>query len=90
MRQNQSIILSGEFASGEVIKVITADLVTENTNLFSSHDEADTRMILHAIDLCSTFERIVVRSDDTDVLVLLLHYVGRGMLGNSVFMHAGH
>ena len=47
-------------------------------------------IILHSIHLCQVFERIVVRSDDTDVLVLLLYYSSRGMLDTTVYMHAGH
>lgn len=34
---NQSIILVGGFVSGEIVKVITADLETENPTLFCFH-----------------------------------------------------
>ena len=38
----------------------------------SSHEEADTRMFLHAADaIQSSFTKIIVRSVDTDVLVLV-------------------
>ena len=40
------------------------------------HEEADTLMILHAIDVaaCNPFRRLIVSSPDTDVLLLLIHY----------------
>ena len=40
--------------------------------LKSSHEEADTRMVLHAIH--STCDKIVVYARDTDVFLLLLHH----------------
>lgn len=38
--------------------------------LRSDHEEADTRMILHASHVSSTNKRIVIQSPDTDVAVL--------------------
>jgi len=34
--------------------------------------------------------RVIIRCDDTDVLVLLLHYYSKGHLNGEVYMHAGH
>jgi len=46
--------------------------------LRSTHDEADTRIILHARTLTiQGFRRIVVHSRDTDVLVLLAHFANQ-------------
>ena len=45
--------------------------------LFSSHEEADTRLILHCLYASKSVSlntSIVVRSPDTDVFVLLIHY----------------
>ena len=47
-------------------------------------------MLLHAIDLSSTHERLVIRSDDTDVLVLLVYYCSKSMVTKYVYMLAGH
>lgn len=59
--------------------------------LYSTQEEADTRMVLHAIHLSDRYQNIIVKSDDTDVLVLLIYYVSRGLLGTaSMFVHAGH
>ena len=54
---------------------ITANETCEVEELKSDQEEADTRMILHAA-FASTcrLKTVVVRSQDTDVLVLLLHY----------------
>lgn len=90
LRRNQVIVLAGGFPDGQVVKSVSKDGVSELTAMHSSHEEADTRMILHAVYLSAQFERIVVRSDDTDVLVLLLHYANKNMLGGAVYMHDGH
>ena len=45
---------------------------------FSYH----TRILLHTIDLATTHSRVIVSCDDTDVLVLLIYYCGKGMLAN--------
>ena len=87
---DQSIVLDGGFKEGEVVKKVTKVIVSNLTDLFSSQEEADTRMLLHAVHLASTYERIIIRSDDTDVLVLLLYYASKEQLGSSVYMHAGH
>jgi len=34
--------------------------------------------------------RVIIRCDDTDVLVLLLHYYSKEHLNGEVYMHAGH
>ena len=47
-------------------------------------------MILIAAKLASTHERLVIRSDDTDVLVLLIYYCCKEKLGQLVYMLAGH
>ena len=54
------------------------------------HEEVDTRIVLHAIDQSLSHSRIVVRCDDTDVLVILLCYYNVGLLTDDVYMHAGH
>ena len=59
-------------------------------DLKCTHKEADTRLVLHAVDLSSHHTRLILRCDDTDVLVLLLHYWSRGMLSTEVFMHCWH
>ena len=55
----------------ETVEVRTVDA------LATSQEEADTRIILHCMHICETAPsatHIIVRSPDTDVLVLLLKY----------------
>ena len=47
-------------------------------------------MLLHVIDSVDNHTRIIVRCDETDVLVLLLYYCGRGDIPINTCMHAGH
>ena len=54
------------------------------TDLFpvldSNHEEADTRLLLHAKHAASTHNTLIIRSPDTDVLVLctaLQHFIGK-------------
>lgn len=90
LTNGKSIILSGGYADGEVTKQVTRHGIACLNHLFSTHEEADTRMILHAADLCQESERLIVRADDTDVLVILLFYHAKGYLSPEVYMHAGH
>ena len=45
-------------------------IVQRIDELCCDHEEADTRMMLHA----SQFENVVIKSPDTDVFVLLVHF----------------
>ena len=83
--ESQYIILAGGFRDGHVVKYIS-----KHATLSCSHEEADTRMVLHAIHMSPSFERIILRCDDTDVLVLLLYYTSKGKITRNVYMHAGH
>lgn len=93
LADDQQIILAGGFVDGHIAKCVTKETVSDLQDLFSSQEEADTCLILHAIHFSSSFNciiHVIVRSDDTDVLVLTLYYVSKGMLGSSVYIHAGH
>lgn len=71
------------FVCEERCYLITSDNTTVNSipvpQLFSSHEEADSRIILHCIYASQQPEvqRIVVRSPDTDVFLLLLSFVDK-------------
>lgn len=58
--------------------------------LHSSEEQADTIIVFHAIDLAQSHDRIIVRCDDTDVLVVLGCYASKGCLGKRLYMHDGH
>lgn len=91
LKEQQSITLAGGFEDGQVVKVLDHTGVHLKPELFSTQEEADTRILLHAIHLARAHSRIIVRCDDTDVLVLLIYYCAKGMLENcKVYMNAGH
>ena len=55
---------------------VASRAVDDVSSLASNQEEADTRIVLHAIYAANNgSEKIVVRSPDTDVLVLLLHHM---------------
>ena len=66
------IVTAGGFESPEEVKC-SPD--RDPGILSATHEEADTRILLHAKDsLMHGFERVVVVCRDTDVLVLLVHF----------------
>ena len=69
--EDKMIVISGAFKDTDDVR---STLPLHETNgLKGNHEEADTRIILHAIN-CSS-NTIVVQARDTDILVLLLaHY----------------
>ena len=58
----------------------SASTIMSCPDLFSNHKEADTRMLLHAIHADTRFGdmnvkgRIIIKSTDTDVLLLCIHF----------------
>jgi len=64
--------------------------VSNVEELYCTHEEADTIIILHTTNLARSDTRVIIGCDDTDVLVLLLHYYSKGHLDGEVYMHAGH
>ncbi|KAG1698811.1 hypothetical protein GQR58_005641 [Nymphon striatum] len=84
-----SVVLAGGFTEGEVVKQVTEAKVLAFDEVFSSQEEADTRILLHAVYL-SNHSRIIIRCEDTDVLILLVYYSSKRLLSPEVYMHAGH
>lgn len=73
LTQGKQLIIGGGLADGERAVGITRARPTEDIDaLKSNHEEADTRMILHAAYAVreSPTSVIVIQSPDTDVLVL--------------------
>ena len=58
------------------------------SHMASNQEEADTRIVLHAADATSKgFQNIVIRSQDTDVLVLLVHHSSKS--ARNIWMKVG-
>ena len=85
LQPSQELVVAGGF--GDVMKVWTsAD--RDNHSLSSNHEEADTRIILHAKDAAlEGYQRCVIQCTDTDVLVLALGH--RNSLPPEVWMNTG-
>ena len=85
------VILAVGFENGEEVKVVSKSGVDNLTDLYSDQEEADTRLVFHAIHAAESHSRVIIRCDDTDVLVLLVYYSSKGMFGSStVLLHSGH
>ena len=61
------------FGDGTLVKCVTKHDIFAIPDSLCSHEEVDTRIIMHAIDLYTSFKWVMVHSDDTDVLVMLLY-----------------
>ena len=75
LEPNQVLILAGGFSDGKVVKAIKRTGFTCLNHLFSTQEEADMRILLHAEDASHSTSSIVVWSPDTDVAVFCIHYV---------------
>ena len=66
----KELVIGGGFRDGEKAVTVTIGQCKEVQVLRSNHEEADTRMILHAKYAARTDRRLVTQSPDTDVLIL--------------------
>ena len=48
------------------------DVFENCSELFCDHEEADTRLLLHARHASTTHDHVIIRSPDTDVFILML------------------
>ena len=46
-------------------------------------------MLFHATKMSHQHQKIIINSDDTDVLVLMIYYFNVGMLTPKVYKHTG-
>ena len=82
---DEEIVISGGYKDPEKV---TATAVIDVSHLQASHEEADTRILLHAADAASKgYERLIIQCRDTDVLVLLLVFANQ--LSKEIWMKAG-
>jgi len=69
---HKKLIIGGGFKDGERAVCITQETCEDIEELSSDHEEADTRMLLHAKYASTPETRIIIQSPDTDVLVLCI------------------
>ena len=80
LQEGQSLYLAGLFSNPETVKMLNRNGMLDCSCLASTQEEADTRIILHALYSDKLYQennvqgRIVVKSPETDVLVLSVHY----------------
>ena len=73
------IILAEDLKDGTKVISLTSSGAQEVTNLQCTQEEADKRMIFHAVKADLSFkensvkERAIIKSKDTNVLVLAIH-----------------
>ena len=73
LNEGETVFLTGGLNDKAIIT--TKDTTSEYLLLHSNQEEADTRMVLHAmIASRNCANNIIVNSPDTDALVLLLHH----------------
>ena len=82
--QDKIIVVAGGFEEPTMVKTNSETLNT--TALESTHEEADTRIIVHCIH--SSAETVVVSARDTDVLLLLLAHFNK-MKCKQLWMKSG-
>ena len=69
---NREVVTSGRFHDRTAAE---SSRGTDVNSLKSNHNEADTRILLHTKSVTDLgFERMIICSRDTDVLVLLVHF----------------
>ena len=70
------LVLAGGFKDGKEVQCVLSSGSEHVYDSYSTQEEADTRMLLHAVHASHGFEasnidgRVVIKSPDTDVLVL--------------------
>ena len=80
LQEGQSLYLAGLFSNPETVKMLNQNGMLDCSCLASTQEEADTRIILHALYSDKLYQEksvqgcIVVKSPDTEVLVLYVHY----------------
>ena len=83
LEDDWTLIIAGGLSDPTKAICLRPQGISDMHQLCSNHKEADTRMILHAVMADQVFEsaqtagRIIIRSPDTDVLVLTFHYFSK-------------
>lgn len=70
LQPTHKVFLAGGFRDGSVTVSLMQSSVTVEQSLQSDHEEADTRLMVHAKQASISHPRIVIQSPDTDVVVL--------------------
>ena len=94
--EKRAYFIAGAYKDGKDVNLIACDRVNIVPDLFSTQEEADTRMILHMSHANEVFARanvagkIIVRTHDTDVLLLCIYYFPQFSNITELWMEAGY
>ena len=87
-------MIAGGFAEDKTVVCLSSVGRTESQFLASTHEEVNTRIILHAVDADSKFTgdnaKIVIKTPDTDVVVLALYYFPKHISEFWIQSHKGN
>ncbi|KAK3096470.1 hypothetical protein FSP39_000527 [Pinctada imbricata] len=92
----KTLYMAGAFDNPDIVKKFTTEEVNLCEELGSTQEEADTRIILHLINIDSSFKRsgtrgrVIVQSSDTDVLVLCCHFLQKLTNTDELWIQKGH
>ena len=95
IRPTSRVILASGSAKPEETKCLSSQGVIDIPELKSNQEEADTRMLLHAVVADQQFQTkgvqgcIIVQSPDTDVLVLAVHYFSQMLSTKEMWIKTG-
>lgn len=92
LNENEILVIAGGFKISEKVVSLYKYHSEITKTLFSKHEEADTRIILHALYETKFSKQILVKSVDTDVLILLIHFFcsDSELKETNLFMQLGH
>ena len=66
----KKLVIGGGYKDGKITVSISNGALEFTEPLACSHEEADTRLLLHAKHASSSISQVIIHSPDTDVLVL--------------------
>ncbi|KAI3381643.1 hypothetical protein SNEBB_009797, partial [Seison nebaliae] len=75
------------FTSGEKCFKLSSNSVSEVAELASTHEEADTRILLHAKHASGNYSAIVIVAEDTDVFILCLAF--QSQIDSAMYIKCG-
>ena len=70
----KKLVIGGGYKDSEIAVSISNGVLEFTEPLACSHEEADTRLLLHDKHASSSTSRVIMESPDTDVLVLCITY----------------
>ena len=92
LNESETLIIAGGFKLTKKVVSLYKNYSETLKDLFSSQEEADTRIVLHTLYEIKFSKEILVKSVDTDVLILLIHFFcsNSDLHKTNLFMQLGH